>query len=925
MTVRPFVVTIAIPLLVLMLCAEASAVPSVDIVSPQSGSVLTSSEVTVTGTARGSDGAWYQAGTNNFSAGARESMVIKDGLLQLPRTVEDDFNDNSFDTTIWVSDDVNGIVTREEGQQLHQYGTHRGSSYWSAGARFSSLAVVGDSVEATLKAITGTGTGWGTMVGMAQDSLNSIFIGVNYDPGMWGSDKAYIYYTGGRNGVQNKGTIMEYDGISHQFKVMKNGGITELYVDGDVVKTIPYTLTNPILRCGSPARWPGDTVDVVYDDIRGAFIGQGTYTSPIYDTRAVDPLLRRVDWNGSVPSGTGMRVELRSSGSSDMASPTEWASVTSGQTVDLPATGRYLQCRVTMTSSLGFDTPALKDMTVAYHKPVKKVEVSLDQSLWVPATGTVSWYAPLTLAEGTSVFYARVTDAAGDTSVASISIDVDLTAPTGTVLINDGAEMTTMRDVSLSLTATDRYGVVEMRASGSPGFEGAVWVPYSTSKAWTLSEGDGPKHVYVMFKDANGWVSKVMNDSITLDMTAPTGSVSIDDGAAYTTSREVTLSLDAQDAVGVADMRVWEGSDAGAGPWEPFAGTRGFQLSSGDGSKAVHAEFRDRAGHVSTATSDTIVLDTTPPVAHVIIDDNATYTNSTGVILGVAFEDANDVEAMQFGEDALLAGASWNPPVASRPIALSEGDGPKTVYTRARDAAGNVGAIAWDGITLDTTAPLVQMGAMAPKSPVPSFNVTWSGSDGTSGLAGYDVQYRDGEGPWTDWFKGTDIAQAVFMGSDGHNYSFRARASDVARNLGAWSAAVSARVLVPVVSVAVDEPRDGATVEGKLVLRGTASHTDAEVGVRNVSVSVDGGAWREASGTTSWAFTLDTEALRNGPHVVRVMAHDGQRDSQEVALSLDVDNPEPTAPLFGWLLVIAIIIAVAVVITLLVWRRSRKP
>ncbi len=53
------------------------------------------------------------------------------------------------------------------------------------------------------------------------------------------------------------------------------------------------------------------------------------------------------------------------------------------------------------------------------------------------------------------------------------------------------------------------------------------------------------------------------------------------------------------------------------------------------------------------------------------------------------------------------------------------------------------------------------------------FQVSWSGDDGAgSGVAAYDVQYRDGNGDWTDWYTGTAETQATFTGEVHHTYAF---------------------------------------------------------------------------------------------------------------------------------------------------------
>jgi len=54
-----------------------------------------------------------------------------------------------------------------------------------------------------------------------------------------------------------------------------------------------------------------------------------------------------------------------------------------------------------------------------------------------------------------------------------------------------------------------------MRISNSQsGLASALWEPYVTSKAWTLSADEGVKTVYVQYKDAAGNISAVAQDLI---------------------------------------------------------------------------------------------------------------------------------------------------------------------------------------------------------------------------------------------------------------------------------------------------------------------------------------------------------------------------------------------------------------------------
>jgi len=67
------------------------------------------------------------------------------------------------------------------------------------------------------------------------------------------------------------------------------------------------------------------------------------------------------------------------------------------------------------------------------------------------------------------------------------------------------------------------------------------------------------------------------------------------------------------------------------------------------------------------------------------------------------------------------------------------------------------------------------------------FVVRWGGSDDRSGIARYDIQFRDGpRGEWVDWLVDTELTQSIFSGEAGHQYCFRSRARDNAGNEEAY-------------------------------------------------------------------------------------------------------------------------------------------
>lgn len=92
----------------------------------------------------------------------------------------------------------------------------------------------------------------------------------------------------------------------------------------------------------------------------------------------------------------------------------------------------------------------------------------------------------------------------------------DTTAPTGSVRINNGAAKATSLRVRLSLRAADnRGGTGVSRVCVSNTRRCTKWLPYSTTKAWTLSRGKaGTRTVYVRFEDKVGNVSALYKDTI---------------------------------------------------------------------------------------------------------------------------------------------------------------------------------------------------------------------------------------------------------------------------------------------------------------------------------------------------------------------------------------------------------------------------
>jgi hypothetical protein len=162
-------------------------------------------------------------------------------------------------------------------------------------------------------------------------------------------------------------------------------------------------------------------------------------------------------------------------------------------------------------------------------------------------TGSATSFSHTGLTNGTTYYYrVCVSDKAGNTATGATATatpagGVDTTAPVGTVAINGGAPYSASTTVTLTLNATDAMAVtaywLSLRTS-TPSASAPGWTAitptsnYSAAVPYTFAfTADGPKTVYVWYKDAAGNVSAMTSASMILDRTAPVnGSLSATPG-----------------------------------------------------------------------------------------------------------------------------------------------------------------------------------------------------------------------------------------------------------------------------------------------------------------------------------------------------------------------------------------------------------
>jgi hypothetical protein len=152
----------------------------------------------------------------------------------------------------------------------------------------------------------------------------------------------------------------------------------------------------------------------------------------------------------------------------------------------------------------------------------------------------------------------------------------------------------------------------------------------------------------------------------TPDCVPPTGNVSINGGAASTTSSNVTLTLAATDVTGVTKMR-FANDGATWSTWTAYATTANWALANGTGTRTVSAQFKDAAGNISTAATDSITVsapdpgDTTPPT---VSGPVAALVNKTSIAAGVpikiSWAAATDLSGVaRYDLQQSVAGGAW--------------------------------------------------------------------------------------------------------------------------------------------------------------------------------------------------------------------------------------------------------------------------
>lgn len=251
-----------------------------------------------------------------------------------------------------------------------------------------------------------------------------------------------------------------------------------------------------------------------------------------------------------------------------------------------------------------------------------EMKFSHDNVIWSnPEAYATSKNWTLKNGDGAKTVYAKFKDSAGNWMTTPVSAGIILDTSKPAVSITSPAAGSTVSGaITIKATATDNNAVagVQFKLDGANLGAEDTTAPYEIT--WdTTQTSNGSHTLTAIARDTAGntATSSAIGVTVNNDTTPPAGTISINNGAEYAKTTSVTLTLSATDTgsgMGSgAEMRFSNDNVIWSAP-EPYATTKAWTLSSGDGTKTVYANFKDVAGNwMTTPASGIIVLDTTLP------------------------------------------------------------------------------------------------------------------------------------------------------------------------------------------------------------------------------------------------------------------------------------------------------------------------
>ncbi|HEV2813178.1 MAG TPA: Ig-like domain-containing protein [Solirubrobacteraceae bacterium] len=384
--------------------------------------------------------------------------------------------------------------------------------------------------------------------------------------------------------------------------------------------------------------------------------------------------------------------------------------------------------------------------------------------------------------DGTYTFRVRATDVAGNTGAAdtrAYTLDrVNAPAPT----ITGGPTGDSQDDTPTYTWTTEAGATSECRVA-----RGATivddWASCTSGHTANLgTQVDGGYTFSVRATDAAGNTGSAATRDYTLDRTDP-AAPSITAGPTGESPDDTPTYGWTAEAGATTECRVERGTTVVAA-WGPCASPRTYDLSTGvDGGYTFRVRATDDAGNTGNDATRDYTLDRVPPAAPSITTRPPADSNDATPTWGWS-AGADAVSFRCRVERGAAVVGDWGACTDPRTYDLAtEPDGAYTFRVRATDAAGNEGADATDGFTLDRANPPAPSitGGPTGESQDDTPTYTWTTEAGATS----QCRVERGTTVVDDWASCSSGHTANLGAQVDGGYTFSVRATDAAGNTGA--------------------------------------------------------------------------------------------------------------------------------------------
>lgn len=317
-----------------------------------------------------------------------------------------------------------------------------------------------------------------------------------------------------------------------------------------------------------------------------------------------------------------------------------------------------------------------------------------------------------------------------------------------------------------------------------------------------------------------------------------------------------------------------------------------------DGNYTWTVEVKDEYEGLAIA-SGKLIVDKTQPIASFNINGGNRFTNERQVTVKV--DETYNVYRIRFSYDNI----NWFDPISdwTEPIGLKlpAGEGVKTIYlqaqTEAQAAAGEWGppVSVQRSIILDTTPPETTHFTIFNQGGTDSVYFRWGGgNDDLSGIAGYNVQYRNGLA-WTD-IEPDD--NRVYIPATGYNtpVKIRVRLLDQAGNKSDWVEAVGYTKAAPG-SLNLAETTSGYNTKEGHYIHLKLNPAQGATGYKLICTENSGGGDTVELDTATLSYR-DTGLVPHGTYQYKLQTFNSSGEITEVELEpIQIVNIRPEKPI----------------------------